>query len=149
MTTAYVLSAAGTTNPILELTVTGATGILDVPTLQDVTINNANDVFTWTQLNEASKLQVPTTSNNSISTNLVVEEKTFFGDAAAATGSAAKLGLYGLSAAKTAVNFTINLGTKHIAGIGYVTGLAPKVSADSPVWITPLTITVSGSYTVT
>lgn len=148
MSTNYVLSAAGTTNPILELTVTGITGPLSIPTLQDVTINNANDVFTWTQLNEAAKLQVPTTANNSISTNLVVEELTYFGDAAATAGSAAKLGLHGLSAAKTKVNFTINLGSKDISGVGYVTGLAPKVSADSPVWITPFTLTVSGDYTV-
>lgn len=149
MATNYVLSAAGTTNPVLTITVSGVTGPLDVPTLQDITISNANDVFTWTQLNEASKMQVPTTANNSISTNLIVEEKTFFGDAVATAGSAAKLGLYGLSAAKTKVSFTINFGTKHIAGVGYVTGLAPKVSADSPVWITPLTIAVSGDYTIT
>lgn len=148
MATEYILSAAGTSNPVLELTVSGITGTLSLPTLQDVSISNANDTFTWTQLNEAAKLQVPTTATNSISTNVVVEYDSFFGDAAATTGSAAKLGLFGLSKAKTEVQFTINIGTKELSGIGYVTGLTPAVSADSPVWVTPLQISVSGDYTV-
>jgi hypothetical protein len=147
MASDYILSAAGSTNPIRTLS-TSVTGDLAIPTLQDVTINNANDVFSWAQLNEAAKLQVPTTATNSISTNIVVEETSFFGNAAATSGSAAKLGLMGLSTAKTEVDFEINLGSKTISGIGYITGLAPAVSADSPVWVTPVTITVSGDYTV-
>lgn len=148
MTTEYILSAAGSTNPVLTLT-TGVTGSLAIPTLQDVTINNANDVFTWSQLNESAKLQVPTTATNSITTNIVVETDTFFGNATATTGSAAREGLVGLSTKKTEVNFTINLGSKNITGKGYVTGLAPTVSAESPVWVTPVTITVTGEYVIT
>lgn len=147
MTTAYI-QANGAAAPVLTLSVTGAAGDLDVPTLQDVTINNANDVFTWSQLNESAKLQIATTATNSISSTIVVEPDTFFGAASATTGSAAKLGLLGLSTAKTEVNFEINLGSKTISGIGYVTGLAPTTSADAPVWTTPITITVSGEYTV-
>jgi hypothetical protein len=148
MTTSYIQSAAGSSNPILTLSVTGKSGNLVIPTLQDVTINNANDVFTWSQLNESAKLQVATTSTNSISTNIVVENLSFFGNVSATSDSAAKLGLLGLSTAKTEVNFSINLGSKAISGVGYVTGLAPTVSADSPVWVTPVTVTVSGEYTV-
>lgn len=149
MTTNYIQSAADVNNPVLSLTVSGgALASLELPTLQDVTINNANNVFSWGQLNESAQLQVATNATNSISTNLVVEELTFFGDAAAATGSAAKAGLIGLSKSKTKVDFEINLGTKVIKGQGYVTGLAPTVSADSPVWVTPVTITVSGDYTI-
>lgn len=147
MTTSYIQSAAGSTNPILTLT-SSVAGDLALPTLQDVTINNSNDVFTWSQLNESAKLQVVTTSTNSITTNIVVEEDTFFGDGTSTTGSAARLGLIGLSVNKTEVTFEINLGTKTISGTGYVSGLAPTVSADSPVWVTPVTITVSGEYTV-
>lgn len=147
MTTAYI-QANGAAAPVLTLRVPGAAGDLDVPTLQDVTINNANDVFTWSQLNESAKLQVATTATNSISSTIVVEPDTFFGDAGATTGSAAKLGLIGLSTAKTEVDFEINIGTKTLSGIGYVTGLAPTTSADAPVWTTPITITVSGEYTV-
>lgn len=147
MTTNYIQSN-GAAAPVLTLTVTGAAGDLAVPTLQDVTINNANDVFSWSQLNESAKLQIATTSTNSISSTVVVEEATFFGSATATTGSAAKLGLIGLSVAKTQVNFEINLGSKTITGVGYVTGLAPTTSADAPVWTTPITITVSGEYLV-
>lgn len=147
MTTSYIQSAAGSTNPVLTLRVTGASGNLVIPTLQDVTINNANDVFTWSQLNESAKLQVPTTSTNSISTNIVVENLSFFGNASATSGSAAFKGLLGLSVDKTEVLFDINIGSaKTVSGTGYVTGLAPTVSADSPVWVTPVTITVSGEY---
>jgi hypothetical protein len=142
----YIQSAAGAGNPIITMSVTGAAGNLSVPYLQDVTINNANDVFTWSQLNESAKLQVATTATNSIATNIVVEPTTFFGNAAATANSAAKLGLFNLSRNKTEVNFSINLGSKNVTGIGYVTGLAPTVSADSPVWVTPMTITVSGEY---
>lgn len=137
MATDYILSAAGTTNPVLEITPDGGT-LFEVPTLQDVTINNSNDTFTWSQLNESAKLQVVTTATNSITANIVVEEATFFG-----TGK-----LLDCSTKKTEVAFSINLGTKTISGIGYISGLAPAVSADSPVWVTPITIAVSGEYTV-
>jgi len=152
MTTSYIQSAAGVNNPILTINVSGSTGTtattLLLPTLQDVTINNANDVFTWSQLNESAKLQVATNSTNSISSNIVVELDSFFGDAAATTGSAKKKGLLGLSVDKTKVDFSINLGSKSISGVGYITGLAPAVSAANPVWVTPITLTVSGEYTV-
>ena len=149
MTTTYIQSAAGSTNPILTLQSSSVAGNLVIPTLQDVTINNANDVFTWSQLNESAKLQVPTTATNSISTNIVVENLSFFGNSSVATsGAATKLGLLGLSTDKTEVTFWINIGSsKTVTGTGYVTGLAPTVSADSPVWVTPVTITVSGEYT--
>ena len=147
MATNYILSAAGSSNPSITIT-TAVAGDLVIPTLQDVTINNANDVFSWSQLNESAKLQVPTTATNSISTNIVVEEDTFFGDGVATAASAARLGLIGLSTAKTEVDFEINLGTKTISGKGYITGLAPAVSADSPVWVSPVTITVTGEYVV-
>lgn len=135
-----------TSPPVLTIT-TAVSGDLVVPTLQNVTINNANDVFTWTQLNESAKLQVATTSTNSISTTIVVDKDIFFGVTGTA-GAASTLGLIGLSAAKTKVNFEINMGDKVLSGVGYITGLAPTVSADSPVWTTPVTITVSGEYSV-
>lgn len=152
MTTNYIQSAAGVNNPVLTIDVAGQAGStatsLVIPTLQDVTINNANNVFSWSQLNESAQLQVATVATNSISSNVVVETASFFGDAAGTTGSAKKAGLIGLSTAKTKVDFSINLGTKVVKGEGYVTGLAPAVSADSPVWVTPITISVSGEYTV-
>ena len=138
--------------PTLNLKVTGDTTGLDVTTMQDVTVNAANDVFTWTQLNQAGKLQIPTTSTNSISFNIVVDQDAFFGVTAA--GEAAKTaGLFGLSNGKTKVNFSFTMASsngtdKVISGSGYITGLAPTVSADSPVWVTPVTLTVLGDFTV-
>lgn len=134
--------------PVLKLKVTGDTTGLSVPMLQDITISNANDVFTWTQLNVGSKLQVATTATNSVSGTLVVDEDVYFGKTTVGE-SAQTAGIFGLSKDKTRVAFTISdVGTKDISGFGYVTGLAPTVSADSPVWTSPLTITVDGDYTV-
>lgn len=134
------------------------TGNLAVPGLQDITINNANDVFTWSQLDETAKKQVATTSTNSLSMNIVVDETAFFGNVATwGSGSVtattvADLGLMGLSQNKVKVDFAVAVegssGNKFISGVGYITGLAPTVSADSPVWVTPITITVDGEYTV-
>ena len=148
----YIVSPGGagsltTSPPILTLT-SSVAGDLVLPGLQDVTINSANDVFTWTQLDQNAKLQIATTATNSISTNLVVDGTLFFGDSGATAGSADKLGLLGLSNEKTLVDFTINIGDKTISGEGFVTGLAPSVSADSPVWVSPVTITVNGEYTI-
>ena len=147
MTTEYIAVAPGAAFTGITLEAYGVAGDLVVPSLQDVTISNANDVFTWSQLNESAKLQLATTSTNSISTNLVVEELTFFGDALATTDSAANLGLLGLSVNKTKCNVELTMGSKTVTCVGYVTGLAPTVSADAPVWVTPVTITVSGEYT--
>jgi len=128
---------------------------LSVPALQDVTINNANDVFTWTQLDSGSKQQIATTATNSLGMNLVLEQTSFFGDSTATSGTAAYSGVFGLSKNKTKVAFDLYLGDtdggatgKTISGEGYVTGLAPTVSADAPVWVSPITITVDGDYTV-
>lgn len=134
--------------PVLTLKVSGDTTGLAIPMLQDITINNSNDVFTWTQLNVGSKLQIATTATNSVSGNMVVDEAVFFG--ATTVGETAKTkGVFGLSKEKTLVTFEISdVGSKTITGSGYISGLAPTVSADSPVWVTPITINVTGDYTV-
>jgi hypothetical protein len=155
---AYIYPAPGVANveSTLTLVASGVAGNLLIPALQDITVNNANDVFTWTQLDEGSKLQIATTATNSLAMNLVLDQTVFFGNAAAATGSALKLGVFGLSAEKTLTNFSLYMGDtstgdvgKTITGSGYVTGLAPTVSADAPVWVSPITITVTGDYTIT
>lgn len=138
----------------LSVAANGADTGLTVPGLQDVTLNAANDVFTWTQLDTASKLQIATTATNSLGMNIVLDQTAFFGTGAA-TDTAAGLGIFGLSSNKTLVDFELYLGDtsdgatgKTVSGSGYVTGLAPTVSADSPVWVSPITITVTGDYTV-
>lgn len=146
---AYINPAPGGASEVtLTLDVSGVVGDLVVPALQDMTINNSNDVFTWSQLDEGSKLQVATTSTNSIACNIVLDETTFFGNSSATSGSAAFKGVLGLSDDKTLAGFEINVGSKTISGNCYVTGLALSVSAEAPVWVTPVTLTVSGEYTV-
>ena len=128
---------------------------LTIPALQDITINASNDIFTWSQLDSTAKKQVATTSTNSITTNLVVDDASFFGTTVTATSSdtVAANGLMGLSRNKMLVTFSFKFlenssADRFIKGQGYITGLAPTVSADSPVWVTPMTITVTGEYTV-
>jgi hypothetical protein len=158
---AYINPAPGTANAVV-LTIEVASSDTDltqttpltVPALQDITINASNDVFTWSQLDSSAKKQVATTSTNSISMNCVVDDATFFGTTLASviSDTIAAQGLLGCSRNKTLINFSLKFveatADRYIKGVGYITGLAPTVSADSPVWVTPITITVSGEYTV-
>lgn len=153
---AYIYPAPGVSGVqlTLKLKVTGDTTGLSVPALQDITLNNANDVFTWTQLDTGSKLQIATTATNSLSGNIVLDQDSFFG--VTTVGEVAKSkGIFGLSKDKQIVNFELYMGDesdgsagKTMSGSGYVTGLAPTVSADSPVWVSPFTLTVTGDYSV-
>ena len=159
---AYINPASGTTSQIvLKLDCGIALGTLTlggtpltVPALQDITINAANDVFTWSQLDATAKQQVATTSTNSIAMNLVVDPTTFFGTTLASVQSdtVAAQGILGLSRNKTLVTFSLKFQEggatdKFIKGQGYITGLAPTLTADAPVWVSPITITVTGEYT--
>jgi hypothetical protein len=200
---AYIFPAPGVTGVQATLSInndalSAGDVQLTIPALQDITINNANDVFTWTQLDSGSKLQVATTATNDLSMNLVLDQDVFFGafttvaNVAAlpvsgmtigtiffATAEAAwykatsatvtalitggtttvrpakAAGIFGLSKDKSLVDFTLYLGDtstgatgKTITGVAYITGLAPTVSADAPVWVSPITLTVTGDYTV-
>lgn len=141
---------------------TGAGDVLTVPALQDITVNAANDVFTWTQLDENAKKNIATTATNSLSMNLVLDQDRFFGSTTNEDGSTTNVadstgakGIFGLSNDKDLVVFDLYLGDtsdgsegKFITGNGYITGLAPTVSADAPVWVSPITITVDGAYTI-
>jgi hypothetical protein len=155
---AYINPSPGTSGAQVTLKVYRLTKIADatglaIPSLQDITLNAANDVFTWTQLDSSGKKQIATTATNSLAMNLVVDEATFFGSGSGTT--AAAKGVFGLSKEKTRVEFELSLGdnddgsaSKVVSGFGYITGLAPTVSADAPVWVSPITITVDGDYTV-
>lgn len=155
---AYIYPAPGNPAAQVILTLTDSTGTLTgnivVPALQDITVNNSNDLFTWTQLDSASKLNIATTATNGLDMNIVLDQATFFGLGGLAT-SMANVGIIGLSTAKTLVGFSLYLGDTSTGGAGktmsgnaYVTGLAPTVSADAPVWVSPVTLTVTGNYTI-
>ena len=153
---AYIFPAPGVSGVemTLNLSVSGDTADLVVPAIQNITVNNANDVFTWTQLDSGSKKQVATTATNSLSLNLVLDQTVFFGSGTG-TPVAVNKGIFGLSKDKTLTHFSLYLGDtstggagKTLTGVAYITGLAPTVSADAPVWVSPLTLTVDGDYSV-
>jgi hypothetical protein len=155
----YIYPAPGTTREVqVTLRSTAAAGNLIVPALQDVTINAARDVFTWSQLDSTAKKQVATTSTNSVDATIVVDKTTFFGSnvTASTANTAPENGVFGLSRNAVLCEFEVFLGAEAgnvssnvtITGNGYVTGLAPTTSADSPVWTSPITITVDGEYAI-
>jgi len=155
----YIYPAPGVSNveAVLKLKVqsNGSDTGLTIPSLQDITINAANDVYSWTQLDEGSKKQIATTATNSLNTNLVLNQTTFFGTTGSGGATAAELGIFGASTDKTLMTFSLYMGDesdgsagKYIEGDGYITGLAPTVSADEPVWVSPVTLTITGDYTI-
>jgi len=133
-----------------------ANTLLNVTCLQDITITNSTGIFSWTDFCSASINKVTTPSDNEISTNIVIDDEGFFGANAAPANSAQNLGVSGLSQNRVEVAFRIQLNnssnvgantpanTFFYAGKGYLSSVAPTVSPDSPVWVSPLTIAVSG-----
>jgi hypothetical protein len=130
------------------VTLTTANGPLLVPGLQDVTINNANGSFRWKQLDQSGENVITTNATNSLSGNFVLDPTTFWG-----TGGGALAdddGIFKLSNDRTAIAFLIApegvIDKNVLMGTGFVSALAPTVSADSPVWVSPITIEVNGDY---
>jgi len=129
----------------------GATTGLVVPYMQDVTINNSTGVFRWKTLDNTAENAVTTPSTNQLTLNVVVDSDSFFGDGLGGD-SVKDAGIFGSSKAKTKVFFEVGFegrdsGSKILKGSGYISGLAPTVNMDAPVWVTPVTIEVDGDYT--
>ena len=130
--------------------------LLNVTCLQDVTITNSTGIFSWTDFCSASINKVTTPSDNEISTNIVIDDEKFFGDSAAGNTTAAYYGVSGLSQNRVEVAFRVQLNNSSNVGntapantfiyhgVGYLSSVAPTVSPDSPVWVSPLTLAVSG-----
>jgi hypothetical protein len=131
-----------------EVTLTSANGPIVVPGLQDVTINNANGSFRWKQLDQSGENVITTNATNSLSGNFVLDPTTFWGTGG---GSLADDdGIFKLSNDRVQVAFLIapeGLVDKTVLmGTGFISALAPTVSADSPVWVSPLTLEVNGDF---
>jgi hypothetical protein len=134
----------------------GGGNLLSVTCLQDITVTNSTGIFSWTDFCSASINKVTTPSDNEISTNIVIDDEGFFGDSASANTSAKGYGVSGLSQNRVKVAFRIQLNnsanvgnatpanTFYYSGTGFLSSVAPTVSPDSPVWVSPLTIAVSG-----
>jgi len=128
-----------------------ATGAIELTGLQDVTINNANGSFRWKQLDKSGESVITTNATNSLSGNFVLDTLDFWGDSASTSGKAAYEGIFKLSNERTEIAFLIAPagaidGETVLMGTGFISALAPTVSADSPVWVSPITIEVNGDY---
>jgi hypothetical protein len=124
---------------------------LSVTCLQDVTITNSTGVYTYTDFCDTDTRKLTTPADNEISTNAVIDNLGFFGNANANASSATFYGVSGLSLTKTPVQFKVIMngnnssnGAYWYAGQGFISSLAPTVSPDAPVWVSPVTIAVDG-----
>lgn len=134
--------------------------VLSVGCLQDVTITASTGVFSWTDFCSVDTNKLPTPADNEIATNVVIDDTKWFGNSSAASGSAANEGMASLSQNKIPVQFVVvwnnsdvanvtngNIanGTYWSSGVGFITNLAPTVSPDAPVWVSPMTLAVDGT----
>jgi hypothetical protein len=130
------------------VTLTTANGPIVVPGLQDVTINNSNGSFRWKTLDTSGESVITTNATNSLSGNFVLDPTTFWGTGG---GSLADDdGIFKLSNDRTQVAFLIApegvIDKTVLMGTGFISALAPTVSADSPIFVSPITIEVNGDY---
>jgi hypothetical protein len=130
-------------------------GSLNVGCLQDITITSSTGIFSWTDFCSIDTNKVTTPADNEISTNIVIDDIKYFGANVIAGGTAANLGISNLSQNKVPVQFKLiwnnsnangNVANSYFtSGVGYITNLAPTVSPESPVWVSPVTIAVDGT----
>lgn len=140
------------TQPVIVLATATSGGNLTVPFIQDITITNSTGVYSYTTFSDVDTRKLSTPADNEISTNIVIDDTAYFGNASATSGTAAYVGVASLSENKTPITFTIfwagnTAGStdRVTTGSGFITNLAPTTSPDAPVWVTPLTIAVDGS----
>ncbi len=124
----------------------GSGNVYTIPALQDVTLNATPGTFTWEQLDSLSQQIVTTPSTNSIDMNIVVDEAIFFDSTGSSTG------ILDTVNNKTQTYFRLYLNgqatdDRYVQGYGYLSGLAPTVSPTAPVWVSPLTVLIDGSFT--
>lgn len=130
--------------------IAAATNGLTVPYMQDITINNSTGVFRWKTLDSTAESAATTPATNQVTLNVVVDTTAFFGNASAGD-AVVKEGLYGASRNKTRVYFQCGFngsdaGSRFLSGSGFISGLAPTVNPDAPLWVTPVTIEVDGDF---
>jgi hypothetical protein len=148
---AHIKTNTTGTQPVLEIKALGTSAVLVVPCLQDITINASTGVFSYTAFCSADTLKLTTPGDNSVETNIVIDDVAFFGDELAAANSAPRLGVFGLSQNKVEIEFTLywagkTAGDDYITtGAGFISSLAMTTSPESPIWVTPMSIAVNGS----
>ena len=142
--------------PVIEISTdvaNVANAAMSVTCLQDVTITNSTGVYSYTDFCSTDMNKLTTPADNEISTNVVIDGVVWFGDSAATAGTAAQIGVASLSVNKVPVSFKVYLngtssGAFYYEGKGFIASLAPTVNPEAPVWVSPLTIAVDGTFTV-
>ncbi len=130
------------------LAVPGVTNGLVVPLVQDITVSATPGTVRYSTLDSSSSSAFTTVNENEISFNMLVDEETFFGNAALTNNSVAELGLLTTSINKTEVFFSVAFegdtsGDYYVSGKGFIGGLAPTASIDQAVWISPASLIVN------
>lgn len=136
-------------------TATFGSGDVTVPQVQDITVTNSTGVFSYTTFSDVDTRKLSTPADNSIATNVVIDDVTWFGNANATANTASFFGLQKLSGDKRIIGFRmywndndgVGTGARYREGVGFITNLAPSVSPDAPVWVTPLEIAVDNFFT--
>jgi hypothetical protein len=146
------------TQPVIIIGLSGAnlantSATINIPYIQDLTITNSTGVYAYTDFSDADQRKLSTPADNKLSTNVVVDDTTYFGNANATANTAAFYGIASLSTNKNVLDFQVYWnGTANTAqyytGTGFLTNLAPKTSPTAPVWVTPLDIAVDGHFFV-
>lgn len=141
------------TQPILSVSLdSGMANAITVPFLQDITITNSTGVYSYTTFSDVDMRKLSTPADNEISTNVVLDAETYFGNSGATANTAPYYGLSDISINKRPVYFEVYYsgnatGAYFTSGTGFITSLAPTTSPDAPVWVSPLTVAVDGSLT--
>lgn len=139
------------TQPVIQIsTYANLANSITIPFLQDITITNSTGVYSYTTFSDVDMRKLSTPADNEISTNVVLDDTTWFGNSAFTPSTAAPYyGLSDISINKRAVYFKIyysgvTTGTNVTTGTGFITNLAPTTSPEAPLWVSPLSIAVDG-----
>tara|TARA_R110001606_G_scaffold55527_3_gene135235 strand:+ start:2056 stop:2538 length:483 start_codon:yes stop_codon:yes gene_type:complete len=135
--------ADGETYATAALAMAETANVMVVPAMQEITLNMTPGTFRWKQLDALSEKVVTTSSTNSLEATIVLDDTIFF------TGTGGTAGIFNVTNNKTEAYFRMywqgdSTGDRYVEGTGYLTGVAPTVSPDSPVWTSPLTLEISG-----
>ena len=150
------VNTTGTQPTLYVSTDTGniANAELSVICLQDITITNSTGIYSWTDFCSIDTNKITTPADNEITTNVVLDPENWFGNANLTANTAGYYGVSGLSINKVPVSFQIVMNGNNTSnnafyyeGVGYISALAPTVSPEAPVWVSPLTIAVDGQFT--
>jgi hypothetical protein len=128
-----------------------------VPYVQNITVNSSTGIYSYTTFCDDTR-KLSTIQDNSLSTNIVLDDTTWFGTAYPATPalltSAQACGLQYIQANNLIIGFKmywddhdgVGSGAKFKQGVGWITTVNPTVTPEQPLWISPFEIAVDGAF---